>query len=66
MRLQKLKNKIAESGYKLSYVADYCEITRSGLYKKLNGKSEFNRFELERLKSLLNLSVEELGQIFFA
>ena len=66
MNLEKLKDRISSSGYKLSYIADACEITRNSLYKKLRGDSEFNRFELEKLKVLLGLSVEEVSEIFFA
>ena len=65
MNLDKLKGRISSSGYKLSYIAEICGITRSSLYKKLRGDNEFNRFEIEKLKTILGLSIKEVSEIFF-
>ena len=66
MNLDKLKGRISSSGYKLSHIAEICGITRGGLYKKLRGDNEFNRFEIEKLKILLGLSMKEVSEIFFS
>lgn len=65
--VEMLKNKIASQGYKLSYVAEQLNLSRAGLYKKLNNKTQFNQFEIETLCDLLSINdLKEKEEIFFA
>lgn len=60
-----LKQKISESGYKLSFVAAKCGLTYQGFIKKLNNETEFKASEIQALKDLLCLSDQECKAIFF-
>lgn len=51
------------------YVRDICEklkISRSAWNRKTSGKSEFTRLEIQLLISELNLSQEQVKEIFFS
>lgn len=63
--MESLQEKIANSGYKLKAIANYLGISREGLYKKLNGESEFKASEIAKLIELLNLTVKEQKEYFF-
>lgn len=60
-----LKEKIRDK--KLSYkkLSEKMRISESGLNKKMNGKNFFTQSEIYELKELLELSNDELVQIFF-
>lgn len=60
-----LKEKIRNK--KLSYkkLSEKMRISESGLNKKMNGKNFFTQSEIYELKELLELSNDELVQIFF-
>ena len=60
-----LKEKIRNK--KLSYkkLSEKMNISESGLNKKMNGKNFFTQSEIYELKELLELSNDELVQIFF-
>lgn len=60
-----LRQKIDESGYKLTYLAEKCGLTYYGLMKKVNNETEFKVSEIMRLKELLNLTDEDATDIFF-
>ncbi len=60
-----LRKKIDDSGYKLRYVAKRLGITYQGFLKKINNETEFKASEIVILKDLLNLTDDELQQIFF-
>lgn len=49
----------------LTSLSNYLCISRSALYRKLNGKSEFTRKEISKIKDYLNLSNETVITIFF-
>lgn len=61
-----LREKIAESGYKLTYVAAQCGLSYQGFLNKVNNKSQFTAPEISEIKKLLNLTIEECHEIFFA
>ncbi len=61
-----LRQKIDESGYKLQFVARKLGITYQGFLKKLNGDTEFKISEVQALRSLLDLTDDEVDKIFFA
>lgn len=51
------------------YVRDICEklkISRSAWNRKTSGKSEFTRLEIQLLISELNLSQDQVKEIFFS
>lgn len=61
-----LREKIRESGYKISFLANKCGITPQGFYPKLNGKREFSQSEITVLRELLRLTPNDVSMIFFA
>lgn len=60
-----LKAKIAESGYKLQFVAETIGLTRQALHKRLVNGSDFTASEIMALTKLLKLSAAEQKAIFF-
>ena len=60
-----LERKIKDSGYKQYYIAKRMGLSESGLSNKLNGRTQFKLDEVTTLARMLNLSGEELLQIFF-
>lgn len=61
-----LNYKIKTSGFKVEFIAKEMNLSRTGLYNKINGKNEFYASEIQRLSKLLNLDIEERENIFFA
>lgn len=61
-----LKEKIAASGLKVSYIAMRCGLSRSGLWKKINNITPFNQYEIEKICTVLDISIpQEKERIFF-
>ena len=60
-----LASKIKENGYTCSIIAEELGITRQGLWKKINNRSEFKQTEIEKISRLLNLDTEVSNRIFF-
>lgn len=62
-----LKEKIAQSGLKLTFIAQEVGLSRTGLYNKINNRRQFNQFEIDMLCRLLHIrSSREKEAIFFA
>lgn len=62
-----LKKKIAESGLKLSHIAQAVGLSRQGLYNKIYGLRPFNQYEIEKMCNVLRISsTREKEAIFFA
>ena len=63
-----LEKKIADSGYKKSYIAKAIGLKSSyGLSNKINNKTEFKASEINALCELLKIeTAEEKEEIFFA
>ena len=62
-----LKKKIAQSGLKLTFIAQELGLSRTGLYNKNNNFRQFNQFEIDGLCRLLHIrSTREKEAIFFA
>lgn len=62
-----LKEKIASSGLKTSYIADYIGISRQALWSRINNLTPFNQYEIEKMCKILNItSLREKEAIFFA
>ena len=54
-----LREKIAESGYKLTYIAAQCGLSYQGFLNKVNNKSQFTAPEISEIKKLLNLTLNK-------
>lgn len=61
LQIEMLKN--GENGYQ---VASFLGITHATFSRKLNNLSEFSQKEIVMLKEHWNLSIERVGEIFFA
>lgn len=61
-----LKEYIAKSGYKRSFIAKALGITAYGLALKIENKSEFKANEIDILCKLLNIGIRDRMRIFFA
>lgn len=61
-----LKKILAESGLKMYVVAQKLGLTTTGLKKKIDNITEFKASEIDAMRSLLNLSTEDMLAIFFA
>ena len=62
----KLKQAIDASGLKKVFIAEKLGLSYQGYLKKENGINEFVTSELKIMKDLLNLSDEEVSQIFLS
>lgn len=60
-----LKSQIVLHNKKMMDVANKLQISKSALYRKLKGNTEFTRSEIETLINYLGLSVETAMEIFF-
>lgn len=65
MNVNLLKAQIALKGKKISDITDLLKISKSAIYRKLNGKSDFTRKEILMLINFLDISTEKAMQIFF-
>lgn len=63
--VEKLKEKINESGYKLTFIASKVGLTYQGFLNKVNGESEFKASEIKSLCELLHIDIQEKEAIFF-
>lgn len=60
-----LKGKIVENGLSIAKFSELSKIKRTALYRKLSGKVEFTRVEIEKIAELLQLSPMQIKDIFF-
>lgn len=63
---ERLRSIIIGTGRTFTYVAAYLDITTRALDLKLNNKTEFKVSEAAKLSMLLELSQEQVNEIFFA
>lgn len=61
-----LRETIEKSGISVTFIAKSLGISRTGLYKKLNGKTEFKVSEISKMKDILNITPKERDAIFFS
>lgn len=61
-----LKVKIGESGYKLQFIAEKCNLSYQGFMNKVNNKTDFTAPEINILRELLKMSPLDVEAIFFA
>ena len=62
----KFRAKIIESGMTTSQVANALGVSESTLYRKMNGKSDFSRSEIQILRAELKMNTNEAERVFFA
>lgn len=60
-----LKYYCSKNGISLNQLADMLEMSESTLFRKLSGNSDFYRHEIIEVRSILNLTPEEVSKIFF-
>lgn len=60
-----LRQKLAESGYKLQFIAEQIGLTRQALHNRLAKGSDFTASEIMTLSKLLKLSAAEQKAMFF-
>lgn len=65
MNAKLLKDKIKESGLKITFVAESCGLTYQGFANKINGIRDFKLVEADKLKQILNISDDDFKAIFF-
>lgn len=58
--------KCVEKGVTLEQVAGIIGVNQSTLYRKMNGKSDFTRNEIQLFRSEMGLSCDDVQNIFFA
>lgn len=62
-----LKQLIAQSGFKMQFLADQVGISRFALNEKINNKRQFKSEEIKTLCDVLKISsLKERDRIFFA
>lgn len=62
----KLKGRIIEAGYTIEQLAVLIGVNPATFYRKMAQNSEFTRNEILAIKTVLNLTNEEMTDIFFA
>ena len=65
LNANELKGKITAKGMTVQTFCDRFGFVRSTFDRKLNGPSEFDRKEIERIIRALNLTWDEAQKIFF-
>lgn len=50
----------------MSVVADRLGVNEVTLYRKIKGKSDFSRAEIQALKTILDMTTDECVRVFFA
>lgn len=61
----KLQGKMREKGFSLATLADAIGLSSTGLFNKVHNHKEFLISEVQAITSELNLSDEEVQEIFF-
>lgn len=61
-----LRDTVKKSGLKYKYIAETIGLTPFGLQKKIENDNEFKASEIKMLCCVLDLSVQEKEEIFFA
>ena len=61
-----LREKIEESGLKITHIAKMVGLTYHGLLNKIDNRSEFRATEIKGLSDILHLTEEDRIAIFFA
>jgi hypothetical protein len=65
MNADKIRGKIVENRMSIGEFCKVAGFNRATFDRKMSGRSEFTRGEIERISSVLNLTDEEMCTIFF-
>ncbi len=65
MNINMLKAQIALKGKKVNDITKLLKISKSAVYRKLNGKSDFTRKEILLLINFLEINTDKAMEIFF-
>lgn len=66
MNKNELRGRIIAKGYNTEEFCKRIGMTRVTFDRRMNGKSEFTRDEIERITTALDMSVNDMYSIFFA
>lgn len=66
MNTKLLKRRLEDENKSLNDLADCLGINVATLYRKLNGTSDFTRYEIQQIRLYVPLSKEDIYSIFFA
>lgn len=66
MNRQLFKARALLAGLSMEEIAKNLGINVATLYRKLNSKSDFTRAEIQALRGLLEITAQEVEDIFFA
>lgn len=66
MNANELSAELARNRLSVPKAAELIGIGKKAFYAKMHGESQFKQTEISKLKKLLNLSDERVGDIFFA
>ncbi|NFL87289.1 XRE family transcriptional regulator [Clostridium botulinum] len=66
MNVNLLKSQIALRGKTIKEISEKLKISKSAMYRKMYGKSEFTRAEISILIDYLEINFEKAIEIFFA
>lgn len=65
MNINLLKSQIALRGKKITDIAKVLSISKSAIYRKLNGCSDFTRQEIAKIMEYLDINTDLAMKIFF-
>lgn len=60
------KAKLIEKGIPVLKICNETGICQATFYRKITRDGDFSRFEIEKIAMVLELSIEEVNNIFFA
>ena len=63
---KKFHGRVIAEGYTLTTVAEQLQISPATLNRKMARGGDFTRSELQKLRAVLNLTDEDMNEIFFA
>jgi hypothetical protein len=64
MNLNKLRGKLTECGINYEKAGKYIGRSRTSFSNRINSKKPFTQSEISKLKKLLNLTNDEVAEIF--
>lgn len=65
-KINLFKAKLALNKKTIKDVAEAIGVSEATLYRKIGGKSDFTRNEIQLMRKYLNLSAMDIEEIFFA
>ena len=65
-KINLFKAKLALNKKTIKDVAETIGVSEATLYRKIGGKSDFTRNEIQLMRKYLNLSAMDIEEIFFA